>query len=229
MDVRIIRLIPAVLVLLAPATAVAQDWTEYYGRADSFRVNMPGEPAVQDTRYTSYFENEYPARVYSVVAGRERYTVTVVDYSGAQQLQAEKKKSCPAGSVCTQAWEYDVRGALDHATWKLIQRDTRLTFLGWGVQDKIEGRILRFTNADRSRSTVALHMHEDRLYILESTVPEGAAEIGAFHHSLQLTDKAGNLIRYKTIYINGAPAPEREEQEDNADFRTRTQTDGPAK
>ena len=228
---RVIRLIPATIIffLLAPGSAIAQDWMEYYSRADFFRVNMPGQPTVQDIRYTSYFENEYPARVYSVAAGPERYSVTVVDYSGAQQLQAEKRKSCPAGSVCTQAWEYDVRGALDHATWKLIQRDTTLTFLGWGVQDKIEGRMLRFTNADRSRSTVALHMHEDRLYILESTVPQGAAELGAFHHSLQLTDKEGNLIRYKTIYINGAPAPEREEQEDNDDFRARTNADAPAK
>ena len=228
---RFIRLIPAIIFvfLLAPGSALAQDWMAYYSRADFFRVNMPGQPTVQDIRYTSYFENEYPARVYTVVAGPERYTATVVDYSGAQQLQAEKRKSCPPGSVCTQAWEYDVRGALDHATWRLIQRDTKLTFLGWGVQDKIEGRMLRFTNADGSRSTVALHMHEDRLYILESTVPQGAAELGAFHQSLQLTDKEGNLVRYKTIYINGVPAPEREAQEDNDEFRARTSADTPAK
>jgi len=226
---RVIRLIPALFILLMPGSAAAQDWAEYFSRADFFRVNLPGQPAVQDIRYGSYFDNMYPARVYSVAAGGERYTVTVVDYSDAEKIQAERRKSCPPGSVCTQAWEYDVRGALDHATWKLVQRDTTLTFLGWGVQDRIEGRILRFTNADKSRSTVALHMHEDRLYILESTVPPGAAELGVFQHSLQFTDKDGNLVRYKSIYINGSPAPPREEQEDNADFRERTKGDAPAR
>jgi hypothetical protein len=157
-----------------------------------------------------------------VADGANRYQITVVDYRDAQQRQAERRKSCPQGSVCTQAWEYDVRGALDHASWKLIQQHATLTFMGWGVQDRVEGRLLRFTNADRTRTNVALHMHADRLYILETTVPAGEAEMGLFNQSLQFMDNEGNLVRYKTIYINGAPAPEREEQEDNTDFRSRT-------
>jgi hypothetical protein len=50
-------------------------------------------------------------------------------------------------------------------------------------------------------------MHENRLYILEGTVPEGSPPPGLFQQSLQFLDKDGNKIRYQPIYSNGFPAP----------------------
>jgi len=50
-------------------------------------------------------------------------------------------------------------------------------------------------------------MHENRLYILEGTVPANAPPPGLFQQSLQFLDKDGNRIRYQSIYSNGFPAP----------------------
>jgi hypothetical protein len=73
----------AALSLLVPGLSFAQDWMPYTSRTDSFAVNFPGEPKVQDITYRTEYNLNLPARVYSVTAGASRYSVTVVDYSGA--------------------------------------------------------------------------------------------------------------------------------------------------
>jgi hypothetical protein len=221
-------LLPAVLVLsLVMATsASAQEWTEFYSPIDLFRVTLPGKPTVEETSHTSFYDNVYPARVYRANEGRNRYSITVVDYTDAKRINDERRKACPPDRYCTQGAPHDVRSAMDHAAGTFVRREgVKLTFLGWGVQDRVEGRLLRFTNADLSRTTVAIHMHEDRLYIVEATVPARAAESGVLHHSLQFLDTKGHLVRYSAIYTNGFPAPPREEQEDNVDFVKRTNAD----
>jgi hypothetical protein len=65
------------------------------------------------------------------------------------------------------------------------------------------------TNADRSRTFFAIHLHESRLYILEATVPAGYPEPGLFQQSLRFLDKDGNAIRYQTVYSNFFPVPPR--------------------
>jgi hypothetical protein len=217
---RPIRLIPAALVLCISGPAFAQGWIDYASRADFFSVNFPGEPKVQDIRYTSEYDAVFPARVHSYEEGPNRYSVTVVDYTDAERIHAARAKKCPpdAHSGCAGeaegaqgvgSWKYDLRGALDYASWKLIQRDAKLTLLVWGVIDRVEGRQLHFNNADRSRTFVAIHMHENRLYILEATVPPGAPEPGLFQQSLQFLDKEGKSVRYEAIYSNGFPPPAR--------------------
>jgi hypothetical protein len=217
---RLIRLIPAALILCLPAPAFAQGWIDYASRTDFFSVNFPGEPKVQDIRYTSEYEAVFPARVHSYEDGPNRYSVTVVDYTDAERIHKERARNCPpdAHSGCAGeaegaqgigSWKYDLRGALDYASWKLIQRDAKLTFFVWGVIDRVEGRQLHFTNADRSRTFAAIHMHENRLYILEATVPSGAPEPGLFQQSLQFLDKEGKSVRYVAIYSNGFPPPAR--------------------
>jgi hypothetical protein len=52
-------------------------------------------------------------------------------------------------------------------------------------------------------------MHENRLYILEGTVPKGAPAPGLFQQSLQFLDKEGKRVRYQSIYTNGFPPPPR--------------------
>ena len=217
---RPIRLIPAALVVCMAGPAFAQGWIDYASRADFFSVNFPREPKVQDIRYTSEYEAVFPARVHSYEDGPNRYSVTVVDYTDAERIHAERAKKCPpdahsgcageaAGAQGLGSWKYDLRGALDYASWKLMQRDAKLTFFVWGVIDRVEGRQLHFTNADRSRTFVAIHMHENRLYILEATVPAGAPEPGLFQQSLQFLDKDGKSVRYEAIYSNGFPPPAR--------------------
>jgi hypothetical protein len=45
-------------------------------------------------------------------------------------------------------------------------------------------------------------MHENKLYMLEATVPKGYPEPGLFQQSLGYVDKNGNGIRYQEIYSN---------------------------
>ena len=52
-------------------------------------------------------------------------------------------------------------------------------------------------------------MHENRLYILEGTVPRGYPEPGLFQQSLQFLDKEGKTVRYVTVYTNMMPPPPR--------------------
>jgi len=212
------RLIPAVFILCMPFVASAQGWIEYTSRADMFAVNFPGEPKAQDFVYVSERDGRFPARLYTAAQGPSRYSVTVVDYSDAQKIHTERAKNCPplAHTGCTGsptmgvgAWIIDVRGAMEFAASKYIQGGGKVTFYGWNFIDLVEGRQIHVTNPDGSRTFVALHMHENRLYILEGTVPPGYPEPGLFQQSLQFLDKEGKTVRYETVYTNMMPPPRR--------------------
>ena len=113
----------AVICALAISTAVpvtAQEWTEYENVGDGFHALFPGQPRVTETTWTSQTGFRLPARVYSVERGRERYAMTVADYTGVEQLGAERVKTCAPGSeTCLGTpglsgvgyWKHDVRGA----------------------------------------------------------------------------------------------------------------------
>lgn len=215
---RLILLVPVAVLLWSAGPVLAQGWLEYASPRDFFSVNFPGEPRVEDTIYTSEYEADFPARVFSYENGPNRYSVTVVDYTDAERIHTKRVGDCPpdAHTGCTGAlytgvgsWIIDVRGAIDFAVWQFLQRDATPTFFGWSFVDLVEGRHLQLTNADRSRTFAAIYMHEDRLYILEATVPPGVPEPGLFQQSLQFLDEAGKGIRYESVYSNGFPAPPR--------------------
>jgi hypothetical protein len=56
-------------------------------------------------------------------------------------------------------------------------------------------------------------MHEDRLYIIEATVPKGAPAPGLFQISVRFLDSDLRPVRYEWVgsqlYSNGYPAPPR--------------------
>ncbi len=215
---RLTRLVPTALLLCAPGPLFAQGWAEYASRDDFFAVNLPGEPTVEAMAYVSEYEGEFPARVYAYDDGTSRYSVTVVDYREAERIHTERAKNCPpdAHTGCSGAsytgvgsWIVDVRGAMDHATWRLLQRDVTPTFFGWNFVDLVEGRHLQLTNGDGSRTFAAIYMHEDRLYVLEATAPPGRPGPEMFQQSLRFLDGSGNGIRYERVYVNGFPPPPR--------------------
>lgn len=216
---RLISTVMAALVLLSATPARAQ-WTDFVSRDDGFRVNFPGAPTVTQTTFTSEYGADLPARVYGVAREQERYSVTVVDYRSIEKLLTEKAKTCPpfADERCTGIgagfavgagyWKTDVRAALVWASWQFMQRDARVTHYMWNFIDLVEGHQLQLTNnKDKSRTFVAIYMHENRLYILEGTVPEGDPEPGLFQQSLGFVDKDGNGVRYRDYYDNDYPAP----------------------
>ena len=90
------------------------------------------------------------------------------------------------------SWIVDLQGAMAFALGKFLTREgSRVTFFGWFYQDLIEGLQAQITNADRSRTFVATHMHNDRLYVIEGTVPAGAPQPGLFQQSMQFLDGDG--------------------------------------
>jgi hypothetical protein len=206
--------ITAALVWSLTAPAFAQEWVEFVNREDGFKIVFPGQPRVQQTTYTSQQGYTLPARIYSAESGQQRFLVTVVDYRGIEQQGIARAKACPAGAEPCRGgqaegvigpgyWKMDVRGAMTFALLKLLQRNAKVTSLTWDFQDLVEGLLLQLTNnADQSRTYAALAMHDNRLYIVEGTVPNGYPEPGFFQQAMGFVDKDGNGIRYQRIYSN---------------------------
>ena len=202
-----------VLILCIPGTAAAQEWAEYVSTKDGFKINFPGPPKITETTWKSQMDYMLPARIYSADRGRERYSLTVVDYSGLEQQGIERAKTCPPGNeqcrenaaavIGAGYWKQDERGAVVYATSRLLQRDVKVTSFTYEWQDLVEGHLLQLTNnADQSRTFAAVAMHEHKLYIAEGTVPKGYPEPGLFQQSVGWVDKDGNGIRYQTPYSN---------------------------
>jgi len=202
----------------ASTSVVAQEWIEFASREDRFTCNFPSQPKVTQTTFTSEHGADLPARVYSASQGQSRYAVTVVDFSSIEKVLTEKAKSCPAGAEpCLGGgaggvghWKSDLRGAIVYATWQLMQRDAKVTSLVWNHMDLVEGHQLQMTNnADKSRTFAGIYMHENKLYIIEGTVPAGYPAPALFQDSLGWLDESGIGLRYQAYYSNNYPAPPR--------------------
>ncbi len=174
---RLFRLIPAALILSISWLSFAQGWIVYVDRAERFSVNFPGEPTVQDLTYMSQRGDTLPARLYTAQEGPRRYSITVVNYADADSV-------------------VDVRGSIAYAAWNFRKRGGEVTYDAFAQVDRIQGHQLQITNADQSRTFVAIHLHARRLYILEATVPPGTPPPVDFQISLYILDEEGKRIRY---------------------------------
>ena len=188
---RLMPLVSTAFVFLLSGPAVAQEWSQYTSRADLFTVNFPGEPQVRDISYATESRSTLPGQVHTVDTGSNRYSVTVIDYANVE--------------------DEELRGALDYAAWTFLQRDAEVTHYAYYDAERVEGRRLQLTNGDRSRTFAAIHMHENRLYIFEGTVPPGAPPPGMFQQSVGWVDQEGFRVRYETTYENMHPPPLRVE------------------
>ena len=213
---RFVALILPIIALSSPPAASAQEWTDFVSKEGGFTVNFPGQPRVSETTFKSEYGYMLPTRVYSAERGPERYSVTVVDYSGIERMGLERRKGCPAGAEpCIGSqntgpgyWKMDVGGAIVYATWQFLQRNAKVTHLMWNFIDLVEGQQLQLTNnADQSRTFVFIAMHLDRLYIFEGTVPSGNPEPGLFQQSVGFLDFSGRRVRYQYVYSSRYPPP----------------------
>ncbi len=209
---RSITLLSAVAILSLSRPCAPQDWIEFASTADRFTLNFPAEPRIEETTYTSEYGAVLPARVYRAEIGPSRYSMTVVDYRPLERILTAKSEACPpgaetcSGTLATSGrgqWKTDLRGALVNASWRFMQRDAKVTSYIWAFVDLVEGHRLQMTNnADQSRTFASVHMHENKLYILEATAPRGMHGQEQFQQSLGWLDENGVGLRYRDVYNN---------------------------
>ncbi len=208
----------ATVCLSGLALAQGSVWTEFVSKQDFFSISFPGQPTVQVTTWPTEYRITLPARVYALASGGSRYSVTVVDYNDAIALHAARNEKCKAdggdGDQCQDDGAEEMRGALVYASWTFMKRDgATLTHYAHYNSDRVEGHEIHLTNADGSRTFSVVHMHENRLYVLEATVPRGAPAPGLFQISVRFLDKDLRPVRYEwqgtQLYSNGYPPPPR--------------------
>ena len=211
---RVTSLVVALFVLAFGGSLFAQDeWKEFSSPQDGFRITFPGPPTVQEITWTSQMGYALPARVFTVDRGREHYSVTVADYRGIEKLGVAKSESCtPGAETCIGGqtrivgpgyWKSDVHGAITYAVFKLVQRHGTPTGMTWNWAEQVEGTLLQFTNADQSRSSASIYMHDNRLYVIEGDVPRGAPEPELFKMSIGFIRPDGKESNiYSQVYNN---------------------------
>ncbi|MGH9257609.1 MAG: hypothetical protein ACRD3C_23875 [Vicinamibacterales bacterium] len=211
---------------LAKAERGGGEWAEIVSQEERFTVTFPAQPTIAETTWFSQYGAALPARVYSAVKSQSRFSATIVNYNPIERLLVERSRSCPPGANTCQGiadwgvgyWKTDIRGAIFYAMSKFVERDAKVTTISWNGIALVQGVEMRLTNnADQSRTFASIYMHENRLVILEATVPQGDPPPVAFNESLNWLDAQGRPVRYQTTYVNipdvpkpparGAPAP----------------------
>ena len=217
---RTVSLMSAALTVFVSAPLLAQGltWTEYESRPDFFSVNFPGEPTIEEFTYATEYRITLPGRVYRFDTDTHRYSATVIDYADAVEIHLARNEACQTtggdGDLCQDDGPEEMRGAIVYASWNIMNREgAEVIHYAHYNSDRVEGHAIRLMNTDESRTSAVIHMHENRLYILESTVPKGAPAPGLFQISLRFLDSEFKPVRYEwedtRLYINGYPPPAR--------------------
>jgi hypothetical protein len=225
---RVTLLVPALLLLAR--IAAAQEPIDYVSKLDFFSINFPSEPKVEQTTYPDEYRlDPLPARVYTADQGRNHYKVTVVDYRDVSKMHAARNTKCVhdvggdapgltpqqrrdlTGDACQDETVKDIRGAMMWATWNMVEKAAKVTHLAHYNIDVIEGHEVHTINTDESRTYGAVHMYENRLYIIEATVPKNAPASNWFQISVRFLDENYKPVRYQYAglmeYSNGYPKP----------------------
>jgi len=184
--------------------AIAQDWTEYTNRVDRFTVPAPGEPKVDTMTWDSEYGAMFPGRVYSWTQGRNRYSVTVIDYTDAERIHSQVNHIAYQGGPGY--WTIDIMASIDYAATRYRQKPgVTVTYDAWNYIERVTGHNLQLTNPDGTRSYVGIYLHENRLYILDATAPPDQPPPIIFQQSFGFLDAAGNPVQYKEFYFNRLP------------------------
>ena len=204
---RRVHIVIAALLLCLPVLASAQEeWVEFKSIEDRFSIPFPGKPMVQTITWPSEYGAVFPGRVYSVQQGASRYSVTVIDYTDAVAIHAKIAKP-PSFQQDIYA-QIDVQASIQYAASKLyrFKPGAKVTYDAWHYINLIEGHQLQLTNADGTKTYVSIYLHENRLYIVDATVPANSPAQGIFQQNLEMLDEKGGGVRYNEIYSNRPPA-----------------------
>ena len=196
---RLSRLILAGSVVCFSWPSSAQQWQEFVSLEDRFRMVGPGAPAIREFAYPSEYGVEYPAREYTYQDGPNRYSLTVVDYSDAERIHAERtnKTSADDGTIY---WSVDVLGSIAYAAWNLRRRGGEITYDAFHYIQRVQGHQLQITNEDRSRTYAGIYLHDLRLYIVEARSPADRPPPTLFQQTLELLNADGNTFNYQFLH-----------------------------
>lgn len=210
---------PLVL-MLNSGPAQCQEWRQYLAPDDFFSIDFPGEPTVRGTSYETEYAITLPARIYTAGDDFGTYSITAVDWREAPALHEARYEACMASTgdlpggegpgVCSRNGAgNEIGGAMLHAAFGLIGRGGEVTYFGQMDAEEVEGIRVSLLNADGSRTIGATHWHEDRLYIIEATAPQGAPTPNSFPVSMGFIDEQGRRVRYEERYSPLLPTPRR--------------------
>jgi hypothetical protein len=172
--------------VLAPFPAMAQGWIEYTNQADRFLINFPGEPTIEETTYQPLEGDAVPARIYRRDAGDNQYILTVVDFTTTYDFTTWPFAYTGANAV---------QGATAFAANAFRARG-EVTYDAYDRLNLIPGHLLQVTEPDGRRLFVGIYTYDRRLYIMEASVPMGAAPPNIFRTSLAVLDSEGTIIRF---------------------------------
>jgi hypothetical protein len=202
--VRALFVVAVAGVLLVAQTLFAQDWAEYKNLDDRFGVSAPGDPSIEKITWKSEYDSMFPGTVYRWQQGRNRYSVTVIDYSDSEAIYTANHHS--ADFQAAAYWQIDILGSIAYAATQYRQRPgVKVTFDAFHYINLVTGHELQLTNPDESRTYVGIYLHENRLYIFDATVVKGSAPPLIFQQSPEFLDAEGKSIRYRTYYFNKLP------------------------
>jgi hypothetical protein len=207
---RVISLTMAVCVLLIADSVCAQAWVEYTSRIDRFTVPAPGEPKVETITWDSEYGAKFPGRVYRWEQRANRYSVTVVDYSDSQAIHSKLNHVAYSGGPGPGGvyWLVDIAGSVSYAATRYRQKPgVKVTYDAFHYIEFVPGLELQLTNPDGSRSYVGIYLHENRLYVLDGTVPRDEAPPIIFQQSFGFLDADLKPVRYRPFYGNRFPEP----------------------
>ena len=180
-------------------------WVDYTSKEDRFIVNAPGQATITNITWPSEYGMTFSGRVHTFQKGREKYTVTVINYSDAEAKWAAMPH--PPSFVQAIYWQIDITASIQYAATKLyrMRPGAKVTYDAYHYIDLVSGQQVNLVNADGTKTFASIYLHENWLYILDGTVPPDAPEPGLFTQSLSFLDAAGMRVRHPEIYHNKLP------------------------
>ena len=207
--------------LLAVSTPASAQWAEFLSKDDGFATNFPNPPKTDVITWEGEYRETFKGRVHSATDGGAKYSVTVVGYRDAEAKHKARVERCRAAKLDGDSCQYDfvveVAGAVTYASSQILRRpNAKISHYMFYFTEMVGGHLIQLDNADKSRTFAAVHMHDGRLYIFESTVPAGAPDPILFMQSISWILPDGSSVRYRTMYHEGygewqfpRPAPAR--------------------
>ncbi|MGI9259579.1 MAG: hypothetical protein ACR2QQ_12150 [Gammaproteobacteria bacterium] len=195
------RFVPVFVVILSGLCATsssAQGWRAFMSLEDGFRVRVPGEFAVTETTWDSEYGAVMPARIYLYEDGASSYKLTVVDYTDAYRIHAEREDRTEADTLRVY-WEVDVRASVVYAASMIRSRPGSIAYNAYHYIGRVPGEQIQMIYPDESRLYAAIYLHAGRLYVLEATVPPNTPPPVVYQQSLAWVDENGNDVSYRNI------------------------------